>query len=190
MPRNIQRIKINIYIKRIVSQVGYLQGLYSACRASPVTAQRPSRGAFSHKKPPSARSLWPLFHIQFHFTIFPRGASKCQPSTSGEASNLVEIFLGTGRSSCLEILAFPFRILSFIFLQNCGLFSNIVFYILAKLRIVFEYCLLYSCKNCGLSCINSVIRCPPQMMIPWFQSGDLWGYDCLKNSVRTGSAYR
>ena len=118
MPRNIQRIKINIYIKRIVSQVGYLQGLYSACRASPVTAQRPSRGAFSHKKPPSARSLWPLFHIQFHFTIFPRGASKCQPSTSGEASNLVEIFLGTGRSSCLEILAFPFRILSFIFLQK------------------------------------------------------------------------
>lgn len=44
--------------------------LCSTCRASPVTAQRPPREAFSHKKPPSARSLWPVFHMQFHLPYF------------------------------------------------------------------------------------------------------------------------
>jgi hypothetical protein len=64
-------MKLNLYTKlhRGISYNFHLM-LYSTPRASPVTAQRPSHGAFSHKKPPSARSLWPVFHLQFHLPYF------------------------------------------------------------------------------------------------------------------------
>jgi hypothetical protein len=55
----------------------FLLILYGTCRAS-VTAQRPSLGAFSHKNPPSARSSWPVFHMQSHLPYFleePRSAN-------------------------------------------------------------------------------------------------------------------
>jgi len=72
-------MKLNLYTK-LLRSINYRFHLiqYSTCRASPVSALRPSRGAFSHKKPPCVRSLWPLFHMQFHLPYFleePRGAN-------------------------------------------------------------------------------------------------------------------
>jgi len=154
-------MKLNLYTKLLRSiNCSFHLILYSTCRASPVTAQRPSRGAFSHKKPPCVRSLWPVFHMQFHLPYFleePRGAN-------------------------LQLLRRP-RTLSEYFSAREG---TIVWKCWPSL---IEYCFTLL-QRLWIVRINSVIRCPPHMIIAWFQSRDVGGYDCLKNNVRTARTYR
>lgn len=72
-------MKLNLCTKLLRSiKCSFHLILCRTCRAAPVTAQRPSRGTFPHKKPPCVRRVWLVFHMQFHLPYFmeePRGAN-------------------------------------------------------------------------------------------------------------------
>jgi len=137
-------MKLNLCTKLHRSiNCSFLLVLYSTCRASQVTAQRPSRGAFSHKKPPCAGSLWPVFHMQFHLPYFVEEPRSANLQLLRRPRTLSEYF--SAREGTLVCKCWPSLI------EYC-------LYILAKTADC-SHKLCHSLSSTNDNCLVSVWRC-------------------------------
>lgn len=134
-----------MYVTALDISYSFQLMLYSTYRASPVTPQRPSREGFFAYKAFLRQEFMARISHSVPLTVFPRRASKCQPSTSEESSNFVEIFLGTGWN--------------FFFGGGGGdvglLFSNIVFTFLQRIADC-SHKLCHSLSSRNDNCVVSV----------------------------------